>query len=192
MVPVTFEPITMEHPALERLIVEFRSIYSNGGALLGCFAAVGAQGPNWFLPPNFSDPMDAKDALDQFLTSPAVVSTLPELRTENLLEYRVQAPQFRDPQFKSIDAFSLDGCIASALMFGGAYERFRGTARDAKALAVSACDAMFDDRYYDVWVYGSAAPWAPWFKAVAWDNTWIVIDRVSHRIWLLCTTDTDL
>jgi hypothetical protein len=77
------------------------------------------------------------------------------------------------------------------LVRGGAYERFEGTAVEAKRLAAEFCSALFDDRYLEIVCYKIREGWSDWFRG-DWDGTWIVVDRTLHRVHVLCTTDTDV
>lgn len=47
------------------------------------------------------------------------------------------------------------------------------------------------DRYEDIIVFESHAPWTDWFYDVAWDVTWMVLDSKECKMWLICATDTD-
>ena len=51
--------------------------------------------------------------------------------------------------------------------------------------------ALFGDRFDEVLVYHSYKPWSSWFYDVAWDASWIVIDKRSSTVDILCITDTD-
>ena len=45
------------------------------------------------------------------------------------------------------------------------------------------------ERYDGVRVFESAVAWSRYFKDVAWDNTWVVLD--GQLVHVLCATDTD-
>ena len=61
----------------------------------------------------------------------------------------------------------------------------------AKQLASNVCQCMFQDRYEDIIVFESHAPWTDWFYDVAWDVTWMVLDSKECKMWFICATDTD-
>ncbi len=71
----------------------------------------------------------------------------------------------------------LDGSIAAQVLWGGAYEEFKEWPVVAKQLAVNVCQYMFRDRYEDIKVFESYLSWTDWFYDVAWDVTWMVLDR---------------
>lgn len=88
-------------------------------------------------------------------------------------------------------ALGLDGDLAKLLVLGGAYERFRGPQRQAKEAARAAVFDLVEDRFEDVEMYYTDHPWSPWFFDVAWDQTWILVDRCDTTATVICTTDTD-
>jgi hypothetical protein len=86
---------------------------------------------------------------------------------------------------------TLDGEIAQALVQGGAYKKFSGTAREAKDLGGRFCYALFGDRFTEIQIYKTYKAWSRWFHGVAWDVTWLALDKRFMKVWLLCVTDTD-
>jgi hypothetical protein len=88
-------------------------------------------------------------------------------------------------------SLSLDGVLAGLIVNGGAYERYRGPARDAKTLACAAVEALTQNRFEDFRVDVSHEAWAPWFEDVAWDQTYVLTDTANAEITVLCITDTD-
>lgn len=102
-------------------------------------------------------------------------------------------PTGSPPDFSGVagGALGLDGDLATLLVLGGAYERFRGAQREAKQLARHAVEDLVQERYEDFSLYYTDEPWAPWFFDVAWDQTWILVDRRNAEVTIICTTDTD-
>lgn len=99
---------------------------------------------------------------------------------------------FRDePSFALKPSLTLDGELALALVEGGAYEKWRGPTRAAKRLGAEVCDALFGDRFGDVVSLQSGRAWSAWFRGVAWDHSWLIVDRGIRRLTLLCVTDED-
>jgi hypothetical protein len=86
---------------------------------------------------------------------------------------------------------------------------FPGTVREAKALALAACEVLLGAAYFNTrldapdrpWqhesqsisAWHSTQPWSQWFVGYvpSWDHTWVVLDERRGRIWLLCVTDQD-
>jgi len=98
---------------------------------------------------------------------------------------------FRSIRWNQSSSYTLDGEIAHALMFGGAYNDFEGTGEQAKRLGMDFCRDLFGTRYEQVNIYTTEKRWSKWFFDIAWDNTWIGVDKENHRIWALIATDTD-
>ena len=67
----------------------------------------------------------------------------------------------------------------------------KGTPSDAKRVCTAFVDVLVEDRHREFTVYRSYEPWSPWFMAIAWDITWLLIDRGRNEVTLLCVTDTD-
>ena len=84
-----------------------------------------------------------------------------------------------------------DGDLAALLVIGGAYRRFRGDWRTAKAVALRAADELLDGRLEDFAIFYSEEAWSPWFFDVAWDESWILLDEGHAEATIIVTTDTD-
>lgn len=175
---ITHEPF--QHPAVEEVLHHLRAAHVNGGAEFAQFKLSENPGFHWF---GSRNRLDEIDFFDRFLSSSAVSSALPALK--------IGEPAFSEAAFEPGSALTLDGEIARTLVQGGAYERFAGTAREAKEIARRFCDAMFGDRFDDLQIYRSYKPWSQWFFDVAWDVTWLGFDKRYVKVWLLCVTDTD-
>ena len=82
------------------------------------------------------------------------------------------------------------GRLASIVSAGGAY---KSTKSDVEVLKLvrEFTEATFDNRYSDVSAYVNWTPWATWFKAVAWDATFLFVDKKTGTVTVLLITDTD-
>lgn len=178
---IRFVPAAEEPAALSVLVRELRSILLNGGVIAQTFAVENADATAaWFISRNN---VNTYGLLTELLRSDGVRQSAPALGS-------FDAPA-AVKTFDQTGALSLDGDLAAALVWGGAYGEFGGSQADAKRLGVDACRALFGDRYEDVCVHRSRAPWSPWFFDVAWDNSWIITDLRTQQMTLLCLTDTD-
>lgn len=183
--PCAYEHDPVSTPALDRFLDALRALYANGGALFARFRAVGVADPGrWF---RCGAIVDADTAFRDLLTSDALRRALPDLAVPE--PYSLTAP----PRFAPLPAgtLTLDGEWAALLVSGGAYERFRGPAAEAKTLAAAAAHDLVLDRHEDFRVFRSGAPWTPWFLDVAWDSTWFVVDHARLTVTVLCLTDSD-
>jgi hypothetical protein len=96
-----------------------------------------------------------------------------------------------DKKFESISPFILDGLIAADLYFGGSYVRFERSAASAKRLGINFADALFDQRYDDIFIAHSSDYLGKWFNASGLDSSWIIVDRQNSMVWALFLTDAD-
>jgi hypothetical protein len=104
----------------------------------------------------------------------------------------VGARALRSPGFVHLDPLLLDGRLAQILRDGTPRARFDGSGARAKALGLGFCAAVLGNRVDEVRVEHSTLAWSSWFKGVAWDHTFVVVD-VRHRLLTaLCLTADDL
>jgi hypothetical protein len=187
-VEISFEERQVKHPALDRLIRAFEAEYMNGGAVLSCFEAVGRTVHDW------ETSVESMDLVRALLCSPAVSSVMTAALARRRKSARSPVVEFQSPSeldLSVVDPLALDGHIARQLVAGGPYSTFDMTWAEAKAIAVAACSAMFEDRYEDIQVFKSYKPWHPWFFAIAWNATWVLLDDRTNYLWMCCVTDTE-
>lgn len=82
------------------------------------------------------------DFCKRFLLHPALRAALPDVTAGAAFK--------ADTKFDWRSALTLDGELAEALVYGGAYLKFAGSAREAKTLGARCCDALFGDRFVEV------------------------------------------
>lgn len=165
------------------MLDELGRTHINGGALLQGLAVERDDDVlHWFASRNRFDEYGFFEAL---IGSDTIRAARPELR--------VPRPLPADLGFKQSwsGTLTLDGELAGTLVLGGAYERFRGTPTQAKQVGAAFVDAIVGERHAEFRVYRSIQAWSPWFCAVAWDTTWLLIDQARREVILLCITDTD-
>ncbi|WP_013322178.1 hypothetical protein [Gloeothece verrucosa] len=174
-------PSPLDQPAIIQLLQKFREIYANGGAEFARFQLSNHPVFDWFSSHNR---LKEINFFDQCITRTAVREALPSLEIETSLKSSLN---LKDDS----SAFTFDGELAKVLFKGGAYNKFKGSAKEAKTLGGNFSAALFGDRYDEVKIYVSYEPWSNWFGAVAWDMTWLGIDKGNNQLWLLSVTDTD-
>jgi hypothetical protein len=167
-------------PGVATLLTELCATHANGGALFARFR-IGASPTLHRIA--VVNRWQEYGVLDSFLRSAAVRKALPELRVGDRL--------LANPVWEEGGALTLGGVLAHELVAGGAYRQFERSAAEAKTIGDGFCAALFGDRFGDVQVYATSSRWAPWFFDVAWDRTWVLIDRRERAIAILCLTDTD-
>lgn len=165
-------------PAFAAYAAALRTVYTNGEVRSGSFRIEPHPVFDWYA---------SRNQLRE-LGFFARIWSLPPLRE------RMPEPLL-DLNFYSLDVlgesspFLLGGSLAWALSSGGAYSRHGRGPVDAKRLADAAAAELVRDRYDEVHVFESGEAWSKFFRDVAWDRTWIVVDE--HLVHVLCATDTD-
>jgi hypothetical protein len=169
---------------VDQLLAAIASTHVNGGGLIGRFKALAySDVTQWFMSRNRFEEYELFRTL---FASTAFRRQLPELEVPGELE---RVPGGLTEEWAG--SLMLDGAWAGLLVSGGAYERFAGTAREAKQLAAAATHALIGDRFEDFRVDVSDGAWTPWFADVAWDRTYVLTDTRNAEVTVLCVTDTD-
>ena len=169
----------LESPAVDNLIQAINKAFSNVGGHLVKFS--------------FANDADLKETasknefyqdrfFDSLFKSAEFISVLPDLKP---------SAAFDDIRWNEVSAFTLAGQWAQALMYGGAVASFPGKGKEAKKLCEDVADFIFDERYEDIMAYRTDDAWSDWFHDVAWDYSWLVIDKANSLAWVLVITDTD-
>jgi hypothetical protein len=176
-----FKHLPHDDPRIDTLLEAFRRSHVNGGALLAQFSVRYDGAGKWYTRRD-SEGREQHD-FSALLASQTVAEVLSDLQLR-----RDSVP---DPQWERTSSFVLDGELTNTLLFGGAYDRFKGPPKQAKRIAEAFCDALLGDRYWDVDAVQTGKAWSPWFLEVAWDISWLILDHGQSRVWLLCVTDED-
>ena len=174
-----FTRVKFSAPALDELLAAFRTMNRFGGAEFAMFSFRSDPVIHWFVSRGIFNEINF---FEHLFSSPALRSAQPYLKPRkslSSLKWRWTDPYFLADEF------------AQALKAGGAYENFPGSDIEAKTLGEQVCDALFGDRYEDIHICTTGDPWGGWFRGIAWDWTWVGVDKARRKIWLLCLTDTD-
>jgi hypothetical protein len=162
-----------------QLLESFKDTHSNGGAFFGCFSFEYHPVLHWFLSRNRWDEIEFPE---HFLKSHALKERFPELCRS------ISTEAFG---FEWGSSYTIAGYLAQSLANGGAYEKFKDGPAGAYYLTNWFCNWLIEDRFEDVIVLRTYNPWSGWFYGIAWDQTWLIIDKRNYRVWLLAITDTD-
>ncbi|MBX9737240.1 MAG: hypothetical protein K2X32_09975 [Phycisphaerales bacterium] len=167
-----------EHHATP-LLDAFRKTYSNGGAEFAVFDVVGNSDFKFFMATHSWDLIELPENV---LKSRAFTEALPMFGQG----------QINDSfGFKRSSEFTFAGEIAETLAIGGAYDAHSKGAADAYRTAEEFRNSLFGDRFDDMLVLWSAKAWCSWFCDVAWDQTWLFVDKRRSQVSILAVTDTD-
>lgn len=183
--PCEYEAVDVSGPALTEVVAALKATHLNGGVLLARFRATNVTDPGgWFRAGTF---LESQTNVRDLFGSSAVRVALADLDIPDPFPL-TDPPRFEEQWGGTL---ILDGALAATLVNGGAYKRFPGTAAEAKTLALAAVRELINDRHEDFRVFACHQPWTPWFYDVAWDLTWVFVDRAKLEATIMCLTDTD-
>ena len=180
---IVWEQVPVTDPALDRYLEQVAATHANGGYLISRWRAV-----------EYSDTtarymalrkLDEYDLLHVFFNN--------ELVREGLAELLIPRPLPKGMGFMEEWAgpLCLDGRLAGMIFIGGAYRTFTVPAREAKALAVAAAEALMQSRFEDFRLDVSRTAWTPWFNSIGRDYTYVLTDFANAELTVLCITDVD-
>lgn len=92
--------------------------------------------------------------------------------------------------WRVLSPFLFSGWLAQVLHEGGAYR----SAADRLSQVLKVAGNVFreinrDYRNFGLWV--NCEPWMKEFYDIAWDHTWIILDRDARRLTIMMASDTD-
>ena len=166
-------------PPAARLLEVLRKTHVNGGAAFASFSVASHPSFQWFISRNRWEEIELPE---RFLKLPTVVAALAEVCKD---------PVDDSFGFEWGSEFTLAGEIARTLADGGAYIKHEAGPGDAYAIADRFRQWLFGERFGEVLVLKSFKPWSAWFCGVAWDGTWLIVDKGQSKVSVLAVTDTD-
>ncbi|NYF09766.1 hypothetical protein HDC94_000922 [Leifsonia sp. AK011] len=179
-----WESRELDEPELDRYLDALASTHTNGGYLIGRWKAVQLpDAARWCIAMN---QLSYYELFRTLFDSQAFREHMSRLEVPKDLP-RVPAGLVEQP----LGSLTLDGLWAGQLVSGGAYDKFEGSALEAKELASSAVESIFEGRFEEFRVDISYEAWTPWFCDIAWDSTYVLTDRRHAEITVLCVTDSD-
>ena len=163
---------------VETFLEALRRLYTNGGAELRVFQL--RPHPLW-------ETHAAHDDLDR-LGFPAAFLHLPTVQAA--LPAPVRVADQTETAFLRLDE-PLEDALTIRLVSGGAYVACDLSPDDAEEAAIAFCEALFGDGSSEVTHYLSELGWHGWLHDLAWDATFVSVDRVTRRVAVLMLTDMD-
>lgn len=176
---VRIESLRVVEPPIKKLISALNKTHCNGGAKFAKFTIEGNSNFNWFMS---RDQFKEIEFPQYFFKNEIVQKTLSGI---------CQEIDLTKIDFIQTSSFTFSGEIAEILARGGAYDKHTGGCGDAFAIAEDFRRCLFGDRFDEILVLNNHRPWSAWFKDIAWDNTWIIIDKRQCFVSVLAVTDTD-
>ncbi|ETX07252.1 hypothetical protein [Candidatus Entotheonella palauensis] len=169
------------YPNVMAYVQALEQIYLNGSVEFSTFAIPEHPTFDWYCSRNAFHDMNF---FQKFWSAPSVKQTFP-------FEPKADIDLSADDVFVCIEIATLGEALASALMYGGAYQLHAAGEMDANAKGEAAANELIGAHGDLVRVYACQMPWCDFFWDVLWDWTWVMINPAARRIHLLCTTDTD-
>lgn len=165
----------------EEYVAALERVYSNGSVRIGTFLVHESKTFDWYLSRNQLHEMGF---FERFWRVDGVAEFMPDaLRDLNFSAL--------DGVFQPSSPFLLGGSLAWTLAQGGAYEKHPGGPVHAKQLGDQLAADWIADRYDDILVYESHWAWSEFFLDVAWDHSWVVVNKLKRLVHIVCATDTD-
>lgn len=176
-----FVPITDGFPHTKIYIDALRRVYVNGDVRFGAFGIPVHDVFDWYLSRN---QVHNLGFFEHFWQSPVVYQEFP-YKLKDYNAYSVDVFAWSNP-------FILGGELACTLSYGGAYQRHANGPVHAKTLGDAVALEWIGEDYDDVLVYtGHHFAWSEFFLDVAWDCTWVAINKKRRHIYVIIATDTD-
>jgi len=178
---LVWEQVPVSDPALDRYLEQVAAIHVKGGYVFSRWRAVEYSDTTaWYM---------ARRKLDDYDLLHALFNN--ELVREGLAELLIPRPLPRAMGFweEWAGPLCLDGLLAGVIVTGGAYRKFTGSPREAKALGIAAAKALMQDRFEDFRLDTSSTTWTPWFNGIGDDHTYVLTDFANAEVTVLCVTD---
>ena len=172
------KPINLSMNSVICFIDELKKLYSNGKIIYNNFIFSESEVLDWYISRNQLNEMFFFNYIWQNAT----------------IKQTLKLNEVYEDSYKSFEmtsAFSLGGCMAEALKWGGAYKKVNYNGVEIKKNSESAATELLNNNFDDTIVCVSNEPWCDFFFDVAWDFTWVVINTSNRNIHIILATDTD-
>jgi hypothetical protein len=181
-----FEEESTDEIELKEYVQTMNSLYINGGIILKCFDIPYSVVLDYYFH-ELTQHFDKTTFFINFFLSESVKKSIPEYKLSGGLVY---LPQFNlDISFNDKEgAFTI---FKNLLINGGAYRSFNGSEELANTLVKNFCEKVFGVDFTNILIFSTHECWNDWFCDVAWDYSYIIINRNNFKLWVLGITDTD-
>lgn len=172
------KPINLTMNSVLCFIEELKKLYLNGNIIYKNLIFSESEILDWYISRNQLEEMFFFNYIWQ---NPTIKQTL---NLKNVYEDSYKS-------FEVTSAFSLGGSMAAALKLGGAYKSPSYNGIEIKKIGESAATELLNNNFDDTIVCVSNEPWCDFFCDVAWDFTWVVINKSNRHMHIILATDTD-
>jgi len=165
-------------PSVVEYINSLKKYYVNGSVKYECFSLGESEVLDWYC---------SRNQLKELLFFWKVWE-LPEI--SNTLKIN-EIDEDSNKAFEWSSPFILGGSLAWVLHNGGAYEKPTWSGSESKNLGDQAASDLIENDYENTLVFDSGKAWCSFFYDVAWDSTWVVLNKEKRLLHIIMATDTD-
>ena len=177
---IDFERIPARYSAVERFLSEIRPLYANGRVEHAAFRIPEHPVFDWYASRNQYHEMGF---FERFWGLAGPTSFIEhDLSDLNFFDHGI---------FGFLSPFQFGGALAWMLSSGGPYRQFSRGGTEAKRIGEEAAVEMLSGDYDQTLIYQSGTAWSDYFFEVAWDHTYVTLDRTRKIAHVILATDTD-
>ena len=172
------EAIQETSPSIDEFVRHLSEYYTNGSVKYGCFKLGDSDIFDWY---------SSRNQLKEMLFFWRIWEQEPIKKFFELNDINENS----NKQFEWTSPFILGGTLAWVLSRGGAYKRPSWGGENSKAIGESAALDLIGNNYDDSLVFESHTAWCDYFYDVAWDYTYVVLNKKTRVLHIMIATGTD-
>lgn len=170
--------VSAETPAIDEYVNHLEKYYANGSVKYGCFKLGDSEVLDWYC---------SRNQLKEMLFFWKVWEQEPIKSFFKLTDIDEDSNKI----FEWSSPFVLGGSLAWVLDSGGPYQKPNWGGAKSKELGENAALELISDDYEESLVFEGHSAWCGFFFDVAWDYTWVVLNKKTRLLHVLMATDTD-
>ncbi len=172
------EQVSHETPAIDEYVSHLGSYYTNGNVKYGCFEFGDSEVLDWYC---------SRNQLKEMLFFWKVW----EQGSVKSFFKLGDVDEDSNKCFEWSSPFVLAGSLARVLDCGGPYLKPNWGGAKSKELAEKAALELIANDYEESLVFECNSAWCSFFFGVAWDYTWVVLNKRTRLLHVLMATDSD-
>ena len=165
-------------PLLNEYLNELSNLYVNGSVIHKSFILGESEVLDWYV---------SRNQLKEMLFFWKLWEHKELIKYLDLTEIDEDSNQ----SFESSSPFMLGGSLAWALNWGGAYREPTWKGSRSKELGENAAGELLDGNFDNCLVFEARGAWCNFFYDVAWDYTWVILNKEKRLLHVIMATDTD-
>ena len=172
------EFLSAERIAISDYVAHLGKYYSNGCVKYGCFKLGDSEVLDWYC---------SRNQLKELLFFWKIWEQEP---IKSFFKLR-EIDEDSNREFEWSSPFVLGGSLAWVLDCGGPYKKPSWDGAKSKELGEEAALELIENDYEESLVFKSHSAWCGFFFDVAWNYTWVVLNKKTRLLHILMATDTD-